>query len=168
MPSPSRTKQVKTKKRSSKKARQSKSVCKMWGVNVEGLRKMKTAMRNVWHKLFQASGRLASSSSSTTVSCFQSRACVCDLHACVCDLHSVIGTDMTVRHQKVEILEGPSGDSSTVQKARGQKQNAVVRDLRSRIEVKKEVMEEEPRRHAQIQSVVDNISLALECLKSSV
>ena len=75
---------------------------------------------------------------------------------------------MTVRHQKVEILEGPSGDSSTVQKARGQKQNAVVRDLRSRIEVKKEVMEEEPRRHAQIQSVVDNISLALECLKSSV
>jgi hypothetical protein len=75
---------------------------------------------------------------------------------------------MTVRHQKVEILEGPSGYFSTVQKARRQKQNAVVRVLRSRIEVKKEVMEEESRRHAQIQSVVDNISLALECLKSSV
>jgi hypothetical protein len=87
---------------------------------------------------------------------------------------------MTVRHQKVEIPEGPRGDPPTVQKARGHKQDAMqmVRDLQARIEVQREVMEEEQhehaRRHAQLQSVVaaknkeaaeliNKISLALEC-----
>jgi hypothetical protein len=75
----------------------------------------------------------------------------------------------------VEILEGRSGDSSTAQKARGQKQDAMqmVRDLQARIEVKKEVMEEEQqrvqhaRRHAQeateLRGRLNDIVLAFEC-----
>jgi hypothetical protein len=66
-------------------------------------------------------------------------------------------TDTTVRQQEVEILEDPS----TLQKSRGHQPDAmeIVRGLQARIEVKKEVMEEEQhehaRRRAQLQSVVE-------------
>jgi hypothetical protein len=81
--------------------------------------------------------------------------------------------------QEVEILEGPS----TLLKTRVDQQDAMhmVRDLQARIQVKKEVMEEEQyehaQRHAQLQSVVEakiieaeelrgrlkDIALAFEC-----
>jgi hypothetical protein len=89
------------------------------------------------------------------------------------------GTDTTLRQQEVEILEGPS----TLHNTRGHQPDAmeIVRGLLARIEVKKEVMEEDQhehaRRHAQLQSVVeakmkeaaelrgrlDDIALAFEC-----
>ncbi len=58
----------------------------------------------------------------------------------------------------MEILDGVP---SNLQKTRGHQPDAmeIVRDLQSRIEVKKEVMEEEQQehawRHAQLQSVVE-------------
>jgi Ni,Fe-hydrogenase maturation factor len=56
----------------------------------------------------------------------------------------------------VEILEG---GPSTLQKTHQPDVMEIVRDLRARIEVKKEVMEKEKhehaRRHAQLQSVVE-------------
>ena len=67
------------------------------------------------------------------------------------------GTDTTVSQQEVEILEEPS----TIQKPRDHQLDVmeIVRDLQSRIEVKKEVMEEEQHKHArchaQLQSVVE-------------
>ena len=69
------------------------------------------------------------------------------------------GIDTNVRQQEVEIL---NGGPSTLQKTRGGHQPDAmdsVRDLNARIEVKGEAMEEEQhehaRRHAQLQSVVE-------------
>ena len=55
---------------------------------------------------------------------------------------------MTVRHQKVEILEGPRGDSSTIQKARGTETRWV------------EVKNKEA---AELRERINKIFLALEC-----
>ena len=86
-----------------------------------------------------------------------------------------MGTDMPVRHQEVEILEG----LSTSQKAQGHHLDAmqIVRDPHARIEVKKEEECEHVRRDVQLQSVVEaqmkeiielrgrlnRIALAFEC-----
>jgi len=86
-----------------------------------------------------------------------------------------------VRQQEVEILD--SERPSTLHKARGHQPDAmeIVRGLQARIEVKKEVMEEEQHehawRHAQLKFVVEakmkeaaelwgrlnDIALAFEC-----
>ena len=92
--------------------------------------------------------------------------CCLGLHfTCICCSSTVaLGftllafAETTVKQQEVESLEGVA---SSLQKARGHQPDAmeIVRDLQARIEVKKEAMEEEQhehaRRHAQLQSVVE-------------